>query len=120
MTFGIEYGDIVERVACPRCDSPSVVRSRLTSGGKVYENHLTCDKCHNVKFCALVSVNFYLDQKKLLRLRNNLAKARTGRDKQRIEGRIKEIEERMRIIEFTQFKSIKTEPKNDSGTNEEA
>lgn len=104
MTFGMEYGDVVEHITCPRCGSPAVIRARIRKGTRTYEDNLTCDKCHKVELVRMTTIDHMLDQRILLRLNRSLEKAKTHRDKQRIEAKIEEVKRRMNLHELIQFK----------------
>lgn len=97
MTFGQDYGDVVDHQDCPRCNSPAVVRSRKygTAESRLYQNNLTCPKCHYVEFVGMMTLERMLDQKRLNRFKVLREKSRTPRERRRLDERIAEVERQM-------------------------
>lgn len=100
MTFGMDYGQVVAHEDCPRCQAPAVVRSRrygAEESSRLFENTLTCPKCHFVDFVEMVTFERMLDQKRLNRFKRLREKARTPREQRRLDQRIAEVERQMSL-----------------------
>jgi ribosomal protein S27AE len=112
-TFGMEYGDVVERIACPRCQAHAVIRARPRAQSRNFEEHIVCGKCHLVKFSGMTTTEAMLDQRAYLLLSHMLDNARTTREKQRIKSKLEEIEGRLRLHGLLRFKRSADGPTQD-------
>src|SRR6266498_5715822 len=102
-TFGIDFGSVVEHVRCPRCEAPAVIRAS-SRGARVYEDNLVCEKCHLVRFVRLTTLDAMNDQKALLRFSTMKKKARTKRERERIDRKIEEINRRMMLHGLIEYR----------------
>ena len=103
MAFGEGFGQIVEHIVCPRCQSEkAVVRSKLTNF-KFYENHIVCTKCHFVRFVQAVTREDMEDQHLLMRLKAHRENATTKTEQYRLDKKIDIVEERLILHGLTRF-----------------
>lgn len=97
-TYGKEYGEVVEHLACPRCDSNKAVVRSKPSSEKVYVDTLTCPKCHLARRVGFTTEDYFLDRMRLLRfyrIRDRIAS--TPVEKARIQRRIDDLERSMSV-----------------------
>lgn len=98
MAFGSELGGVINsEVACPRCGAPAVIRGRRKeSSGRVIM-HLTCEKCHLIRYHGFMKVESLMMERLTKTLIKRREKARTEQDRQRVDRKIRELEERRRF-----------------------
>ena len=99
----MEYGDVVEHTKCSRCNAPAVIRSRLIPESLMgsLELHLTCPKCRVVIMVGLTTVEAVRLRRILDGLSESYDKAKTERERQKIESSMKRLQERVALHELT-------------------
>jgi hypothetical protein len=102
MIFGSEFGEVIDHVACTRCEAPAVIRSRKRAE-HLFERHLTCHKCHLIEFYGLVTEDNLTDEKLLVKLKALREKAKGRTQKDRIDRKITKVEERMKLHELVTY-----------------
>jgi ribosomal protein S27AE len=96
MAFGEELGSIIKHVECPRCNAPAVVRAKKKESSKRLQTHIVCTKCHKIQFVGTVSSDVIaLDRIRQTLLRRH-ERAKTDKDRVRIERKLKELDNRRR------------------------
>lgn len=97
-TFGKEYGEVLEHLACPRCDSDKAVVRSKAFNDKMFVDYLTCPKCHLARRVGFTTLDYFLDRKRLLRfyrIRDRIASGE--KEKARIQRRIDDLERSMNV-----------------------
>ncbi len=101
MAFGNQYGDVIDHIECPRCGSElAVVRSRQRSLREFYELHITCEKCHLVKFKGMTSSTLLATRKMKRTLVNLRNKAAPEISRLVLDRKIAKLEEKERMNEI--------------------
>lgn len=92
VTFGMEHGEVVEHIECPRCHASAVIRAQAF-GEDSFSNSITCPKCHLIKFVNITSKEYVDLKKRINSLERLLARATTKRQVQRLSRNLEELRE---------------------------
>lgn len=91
MAFGSEYGEKVGEENCPRCNAQAVLRSRVEAQKRIIVR-LVCEKCKNVVFRGITSVEAVHLQRLRARLREALANAPNEAAAARVRRKMEELD----------------------------
>lgn len=98
--FGAEKGDVIAHLECPRCNAQAVVRGLQRVNTQAIVCHITCSKCHLIRFCGFTSVESLIEAEAMKRLKKKRAQATRKVDQMRIDRKIQLLEERMKLHEL--------------------
>jgi ribosomal protein S27AE len=97
MSFGSEHGSVLSEIECPRCGAPAKIRAKKKEASHRVITNLVCEKCHLVKFAGMTSTRAIALERLRRTLMRKREKASTETQKQRIEGKLEEIEDKQKF-----------------------
>lgn len=98
--FGSDKGSVIVQRKCPRCNADAVTRGMLKKDTEIILCHITCDKCHLIRFIGFTTVSACKHAAVIRKLTEAANVAENETLKKKILDRIEILEGRKRLYEL--------------------
>lgn len=98
--FGDDKGSVIVHRKCPRCNADAVTRGMLKKDTEIILCHITCEKCHLIRFIGFTTIGACKHAAVIRKLTEAAAITESETLRKKILDRIDILQERKRLYEL--------------------